>query len=810
MLDHLGATIPAIDCPDPILPLGAQGIERLAVDDDSAQVVVTFARQIPTGHDDLFRPASYVLSGGRRLFPRVRSASRHNPPGTPFELVDRRVLLGLDGIGDFSVYTLTLTAAGIDPFFASHRLRFRLGCDDPFDCRVPAAAPEPEAELPVSIDYLARDYVSFRQALIDFIPTRMPGWTERSEADVGMMLLELFAHTADELSYLQDRVAMEAFLATASQRRSVAGHLALIGYALDEGAAAWTWLQFSVTEPHALAAERRLRVTTRRHRDDEPLIVFETVTGSSLDPDVNEMFAYDWGNRACCLPKEALRLTLRGRHESLAVGDRILLEHPEPRTDQVAPERPDRWTDQRDIVRLTAVGFVAASANAPELTTVEWSSATPLRHEYCISDDTLVVRGNLVLATHGETFGEDLRDLTDEEKAAVDRERARLAQRRALPRRQRLRLTRGPLTHLDPGTIRLAGLTPTPASRVEPDPSSDAPVSISTLALTIDNETWQQRRTLIDAGPDDRVYRLEIDDLGAATVVFGNGQLGEAPDELATVHADYRVGGGMIGNVAPEALTVPVAASPGELGWLDPQAPVRNPLPAVGGRDPETRQHARRTGPASFLTPLVAVTTADYQAAAMALTIDDAAPIQRAKATFRWTGSWLTVTLAVDPRGSDTVRAAVRQALLAYLDTRRLAGYDLELVPAVYVPIDLVVEFCTADGFRSADVEQELLLALSDDVLRDGKRGAFHPDELTFGDRLFVSRLDAAILRVPGVASAEIVRLCRSRSPRATEETVANLRRGYLQVADDEIIRLDNDRNVPENGTLRLIAKGAA
>jgi predicted phage baseplate assembly protein len=237
---------------------------------------------------------------------------------------------------------------------------------------------------------------------------------------------------------------------------------------------------------------------------------------------------------------------------------------------------------------------------------------------------------------------------------------------------------------------------------------------------------------------------------------------------------------------------------------------VRNPLPAVGGRDPETKQHARRTGPASFLTPLVAVTTADYQAAATALLIDESAPIQRAKATFRWTGSWLTVTLAVDPRGTDMVRAALRQALLAHLDTRRLAGYDLELVPAVYVPIDLVVEFCTANGFRSADVEHELLLALSDDILRDGRRGAFHPDELTFGDRLFVSRLDAAILAVPGVASAEIVRLCRSRSPRAIEETIANLRRGYLQIGDDEIIRLDNDRNVPENGTLRLVAKGAA
>jgi hypothetical protein len=792
------ALIPAIDCPDPILPPDVQGIERAAVDDDTAQVVVTFARRFTAGSDDLFRPASYVLSGGRRLFPRVRAATRYNPAGTAFELLDRRVLLTLDTIGDFSVYTLTLTAAGIDPFFTSHRLRFRLGCDDPFDCREPAAAPEPEAELPVSIDYLAKDYVGFRQALIDFIPTRMPGWTERSEADVGMMLLELFAHTADEISYLQDRVALEAFLATATQRRSVAGHLAMIGYALDEGAAAWTWLQFTVTERHTLAPERRLLVTTRRFRDDEPLIAFETIAGATFDPDLNEMFAYDWGNRACCLPQDALRLTIRGRHEALQPGDRILIEHPDPRE------------ARRDIVKLTAVGIRAATSTVPELTTVEWSSTTPLQHEYCVADESLVVRGNLVLATHGETVGEFIRELDDAQKSAVKREAARNELRRARPRRQRLRLRRGPLAHVDPAMLRPAGLAEEPSPADDLDLLDGAPASVSTLELDVDADRWQERRTLLDSGPDDQVYRLEIDDEGSAAVVFGNGQLGAAPDGTASVFARYRVGGGVVGNVAEDALTVPVAASPGELGWLDPDRPVRNPLPAAGGRDAETRQHARRTGPASFLSPLVAVTTADYQAAATALTIDGTALIQRAKATFRWTGSWLTVTLAVDPRGADAVGAALRRALLAYLDTRRLAGYDLELVPAVYVPIDLVVEFCTADGFRSADVEQGLLRVLSNDVLPDGERGAFHPDELTFGDRLFVSRLDAAILRVPGVASAEIVRLCRSRSPRAAEETIANLRRGYLQVADDEIVRLDNDRNVPENGTLRLVAKGAA
>ena len=120
------------------------------------------------------------------------------------------------------------------------------------------------------IDYLAKDYSSFRQALLDFIPTRLPDWTKRSEADIGMMLLELFAATADTLSYMQDRVANEAFLASATQRRSVAGHLDLIGYEMDQARRRTRGLQFHVTRrKHSLAsraASKQSPATRQRTR----------------------------------------------------------------------------------------------------------------------------------------------------------------------------------------------------------------------------------------------------------------------------------------------------------------------------------------------------------------------------------------------------------------------------------------------------------------------------------------------------------------------------------------------------------------
>jgi hypothetical protein len=97
------------------------------------------------------------------------------------------------------------------------------------------------------IDYMARDYDSILQAMRALIPYKLPEWTDNaSEADFGNVLLQLFAHMGDILSYYQDRVANESFLSTARTRRSVIEHLRLIGYHIATAAPASTTLTISV------------------------------------------------------------------------------------------------------------------------------------------------------------------------------------------------------------------------------------------------------------------------------------------------------------------------------------------------------------------------------------------------------------------------------------------------------------------------------------------------------------------------------------------------------------------------------------
>ena len=135
------------------------------------------------------------------------------------------------------------------------------------------------------IDYLARDYNSFRQALIDLIPAKLPEWTDRSEADFGIVLIELFAYMADILSYYQDRIANEAFLPTAQERRSVINHLRLIGYEMAPAAPAATRLSVIVGnnvnrfievrrgDQFATASSKDRKSVVFEYTDEKPLII---------------------------------------------------------------------------------------------------------------------------------------------------------------------------------------------------------------------------------------------------------------------------------------------------------------------------------------------------------------------------------------------------------------------------------------------------------------------------------------------------------------------------------------------------------
>jgi hypothetical protein len=148
---------------------------------------------------------------------------------------------------------------------------------------------------------------------------------------------------------------------------------------------------------------------------------------------------------------------------------------------------------------------------------------------------------------------------------------------------------------------------------------------------------------------------------------------------------------------------------------------------------------------------------------------------------------------------SDGLAERVRVRLNRY----RLAGIDLEIRPAQYVPLEVEVTLCVCPQHFRTVVAHAVRTALVGDSAKRRARAFFSPDRFTFGESVYLSRLYAAIESVPGVDSARVTMLKRNGKPAAGE-----LDSGVLSIGPLEVARLDADANRLEYGVLRLTAKG--
>ncbi|MBW4671116.1 MAG: baseplate J/gp47 family protein [Cyanomargarita calcarea GSE-NOS-MK-12-04C] len=163
---------------------------------------------------------------------------------------DQKLMLTVKPIGDYSTYTLSLNFPNIDPLFNQLSFKFRPGCFST-EC-APKQTFKPAPQEP-TIDYLAKDYDSFRHTMIAAMMQRVPDWQATSEADLDQVLLEIFSVAADELSDYQDRVMNEAYLASARKRVSLARHGRLMDYHIHQGNQGSTWVAIRVAEGEIFA-----------------------------------------------------------------------------------------------------------------------------------------------------------------------------------------------------------------------------------------------------------------------------------------------------------------------------------------------------------------------------------------------------------------------------------------------------------------------------------------------------------------------------------------------------------------------------
>lgn len=733
--------------------------------------------------------------------------------------------------GDFSTYTLAIESDRLDPYFARARFSFKALCDSTLDCAAPApSCPAKDRPTP-PIDYLAKDFLSFRSALSDFSALRYPGFQERAEADFGVMFLEALSALADDLSYTQDRIAAEAYLDTATERRSLVRHARLVDYQPRPATAARVLLRLKVNADGAVPAGMKV---SARDPDGAP-IEFETGMGlfdAAASYIVRKRWdgiaPYWWDDSDRCLRAGATEVWVVDPGHELArkggsaglVGRQVLIETAQL-DDPTQPKGPTQ-PPLRHLVRIVAALpgadplFLDEAGRPAEITLLRWDRADALARDVNLTRTELWA--NLVPATQGrrivEAFGIEgdaqapshsggspaLARLGPAPRPVVEGARAEWLGDRwiwgdgAIPQ-YLYTLRAGPLAWLAP--------------------EGDSSAALRPEAHLVDRTTltsWEFRTWLLDAGPrevftiDPIAFRAVGGPRGDGTVVadydgrgdtirFGDGTFGAIPAPGSIFEVTYRVGGGARGNVAADAITQVDPAS-------DPTGLIRsvtNPFPAEGGADEEADDAVRRLAPEAFRArPLRAVLPADYEAAA-----EELPWVQRAGTTVRWTGSWLTVFTAVDPRGGTEISSDRLREVFELLDRRRLAGHESYVLSPEFVSIDLEITVCAhSDAFRG-DVHAAILEALGTARRPDGTTGFFHPDRFTFGVPLERSALEAAIQRAHGVDGVRSI-LYRRRGQT----------RGFVHLPDrvtvgpSRIIRADNDPNRPERGSIRVYVEG--
>jgi hypothetical protein len=733
----------------------------------------------------------------------------------------------VDRWGDFSIYTLHIVEdndppAWLDPILSAINFSFKVDCPSDFDCKTDRLCP-PEVHPPPEINYLAKDYASFRQLMLDRLSVLMPQGFERNPADGGIALVELLAYVGDHLSYQQDAIATEAYLGTARRRTSIRRHARLVDYFMHDGCNARTWVQVQVSA--GMLLPKGTPLLTRIDR--QPLliapgssafeaalqqkpVVFETMTAATLFPQHNQIAFYTWGNQECCLPQGSTQATLRGHYPNLTCGDILIFEEIlGARTGQ--PEDAD--PTHRHAVRLTQItlaedpigGQFAEPPNdgAVAVTKIAWDTADALPFALCLSAKTdrthneqfleqvSVALGNIVLADQGQTIADEplgtVPAPTLFKVPVTAGDRCDPPEAKPVIPRFRPGLEQSPLTQAEP-------YSPPPASaRMARQRKVEAalPAILLTSELETQMDDWFPVRDLLTSSRQDLHFVVETETDGSARIRFGDDRYGLYPSPGNRFRATYRIGNGIQGNVGADTIAHAVS----ELGAI---IQIRNPLPATGGLEPESLEQVRQFAPFAFRVQERAVTLADYAEVAARHP-----EVQKAAATSRWTGSWYTIFVTIDRRGGLLVDAAFEAEMRHHLERYRMAGHDLEIDSPRFVSLEVEMRVCVKPNYFRSDVKAALLQVFSNQTLPDGRRGLFHPDNFTFGQSVYLSQLYAAAQAVEGVASVQIVTFQRQGTPSQTA-----LNTGVLELGRLEIARLDHDPNFQERGILQFQMEG--
>jgi hypothetical protein len=791
------------------------GVDFVEVASDQKSICLHFFGSVPEN----IKVRNVRISGGRRItdvrIVDVRTELAHDDD------LDDCLHITFNKPGDFSTYTICIVDdegnpfLRLDPRYARIEFSFKVDCPSDIDCKPELECPPVIFDEP-DINYLAKDYASFRQLIYDRLSLTISDWRERHVPDIGVTLVEVLAYAADHLSYYQDAVATEAYLETARLRTSIRRHLRLIDYQLSEGlnarALVTMWVSSDILLPSVdsfffitgfdglmLRGGRSIDATSLQGIPGTNFEAFEVDRRNHpselhFHAAHNEIEIYTWGDDQCCLDKGATHATLldtgyrteegTARALCLKTGDIVVFEEVLGSKSGV---EADANPTHRHAVRLTRCTKSQDALLGHLVLDIEWAVEDALPFSFCLSSrrpppdcDTIrnitVVRGNIVVCSHGHTRVDVLGPVDSSVMVADCACEGSVVEAQIIAAKFQPLLERGPLVFSD--DIPVSG----PVTEVfQRDPFVAMPDLSLTSKLT--KQTWSARAALLGDGPESKVFVAECDDDGKATLRFGDGMNGQAPEVGEIFDATYRVAHCSQGNVGCDTINTVVFR---DISFNSVTILPRNPLSASGGVAPESVERAKMIAPGLLRTRRErAITASDYAELAQRNS-----KLQGATATLRWTGSWREASVTIDPLHTDEVQPVLMDAVKSELEKFRRMGHDLSVRAAKYVALDLEITVCVLPHIARTDVLRDLKRAFSSRV-----GGMFEPDKLVLGGGVRLSRVVAVAQALDGVQMVRVNRLDRQGT--ASNRSIDS---GIVPMSPLEIAQIDNDPDFPEHG----------
>lgn len=305
-------------------------------------------------------------------------------------------------------------------------------------------------------------------------------------------------------------------------------------------------------------------------------------------------------------------------------------------------------------------GYDAVLAGDKTHTTLLLATSTA----YSYKRGSVVVHGNVVKATHGETRVETLGSGNGAQTL------------------QTFQLKQPPLTFVSANTV----------SGVE-----------STLHVYVNEIEWHEAPTLAAAISSDRIFVTKTGDDDRTAVIFGNGTEGSRlPSGVENIRTQYRNGIGKPGNVKAEQISLVLTKPLGVKGVI-------NPLAATGGADRENVDQARDNAPLAVMSLDRLVSLRDYEDFARTFAGIGKASVRRLTGNRR---SFVHLTIA----GADDIPIdRISDLYLNLLSALRRYG-DLD-VPVRVDPRELIalvasVKVKLAPGYLWDPVSQQIRAAV--------------------------------------------------------------------------------------------------